>query len=44
MLIKGDYNKEAGYSGKDISIFNDKKNWHPWETELHNMIIYYRAW
>ena len=39
MLIKGDYNKETGYSGKDISIFNDRKNWHPWETELHDMVF-----
>jgi hypothetical protein len=39
IIIKGDYNKTTGYSGVDIELFNNLKNWYPWVKELHDMIF-----
>ena len=29
-----------GYSGADINILNDRKNWFPWQEEMYNMMFY----
>ena len=32
--------KELIYKGEDLQIFDDKKNWHPWQLELSEKIFY----
>lgn len=32
--------KELVYNGEDLQIFDDKKNWHPWQLELSEEIFY----
>lgn len=31
-------NEAELYNGRDIEIFHDKKNWHPWQKDLYDMI------
>ena len=38
LKIKGNLMLEEGYSGKDIKIFEDRKNWYDWQKSLYDMI------
>lgn len=29
-----------GYSGKDIEIFNNRENWHPWQKDVYEMLFH----
>ena len=38
LKIKGNLMLDEGYSGKDIKIFEDRKNWYDWQKSLYDMI------
>lgn len=37
--MEEEFTQFEDYNGNDVKIFNDKKNWHEWQTKIYNLLL-----
>jgi hypothetical protein len=40
LSVKLSDDRFSDYSGKDIEILNNRKNWFPWQTQIYNLLFF----